>query len=89
MSLQNLSWVFYIVGFALVVGGYLGIVSNSISWIGWCIGMVGWGMQFLPNFRDKSPARQIAEYAELRNQGLISEEEFEKKKASLLDSGIQ
>ena len=89
MSLPVVSWIFYIVGISLVVGGYLGIVSDGVSWMGWGIGMVGWAMQYLPGYRDKSPARQIAEYAELRNQGLISEEEFEKKKASLLDPGTK
>ena len=55
MSLFALSWVLYLVGIALIGGGYLGLVSPGVSWIGWLIGMAGWGMQFLPGYRKSPP----------------------------------
>ena len=56
MSLYAVSWVLYIVGIVLIGGGYLGLVSPGISWIGWLIGMLGWAMQFLPRYRRQPPS---------------------------------
>jgi hypothetical protein len=42
-----ISWAFYLIGTAIVLGSYVGVVSPGIGWIGWIIGMIGWGMQFV------------------------------------------
>lgn len=38
LYLRTVSWVFYIMDIALVAGGYLGIVSTGVRWIGWIVG---------------------------------------------------
>lgn len=79
------SWALYIVGIVLVLGSYVGWVSGGWGWMGWLVGMAGWAMFYLPGVRGRSPAQQIAEFAALRDQGAITDEEFEREKARILE----
>ena len=84
MALRTISWLFYIVGTVLVVGGWIGIVDNTVSWWGWLVAMAGWGMQFLPAFRSATVADELKKLAELHRSGAITDDEFNIAKAELL-----
>lgn len=84
MNLRQISGIFYAVGFCLVVGSWINLVSPAVGWIGWVIAMLGWGAQFLPGMRKLSVADELQKLENLRQQGTISEEQFEAAKARLL-----
>ena len=86
MTLRTLSWILYLVGIALVLGGYLNLVSAGVSWIGWVIGMAGWLMGFIPKKGQNSKATELERLAVLHQSGQLTDEEFSKAKASIVDS---
>jgi hypothetical protein len=87
--LLPISWTFYLVGTALVLGSWLNLVSPQLGWLGWVIAMIGWGTQFLPGVRKKSVADEIQNLQALRDSGSLTEEEFEIQKQRLLGGGMR
>jgi hypothetical protein len=51
--IYRISWLFYIVGTALVVGSWINVVGPTLGWIGFGFGLVGWGMKFLPGYSER------------------------------------
>jgi hypothetical protein len=86
MTLRTISWILYLVGIALVFGGYLNLVSASISWIGWIIGMAGWLMGFIPKKGQNSKVTELERLSALHQTGQLTDDEFSKAKANIVDS---
>jgi|GEM_PF-6699176 len=84
MTLNIISWICYIGGTAVVLAGYIGLVSPSVSWIGWIVGMVGWGLSFFTR-KQQSTAQELERLAKLKADGTLSEEEFNHAKSNLLN----
>lgn len=93
MRLYKLSWILWIAGTILVVGSWVGFVSVSVGWFGWCIALLGTILSFASRSQRKtylvpvqqtSPAEEISKLDLLRKEGIISEEEFLREKARLL-----
>jgi hypothetical protein len=82
--MRTVSWIFYIVGFSLVVLSYTPLVSPEVGWGGWVMGMIGWLMGFLPGVRKKNLSEELAKLDELRRHGVLSDQEFEEAKAKLI-----
>jgi hypothetical protein len=47
------SWALYIAGTLVVIDSYAGLVSQRTAWIGWGVGMVGFGLSHLPDPKPK------------------------------------
>jgi uncharacterized membrane protein len=82
--IAKLSWVLYIVGFALVVGSWFNVVSATLGWTGFVLGMAGWGMQFLPGYRKERTTDELTRLAHLHGLGQLSDEEFDAAKQKAL-----
>ena len=46
-AITYVSWALYLIGTALVLGNYIGLVPSDIAWSGWLVGMISWGIQFI------------------------------------------
>lgn len=84
------SWVLYLVGSLLVFGSWVDIVPTGLGWIGWLMALVGWAVSSQygrtdDGHRPLSNAEQIEKLERLRQQTVITDEEFEKEKSRLLD----
>jgi hypothetical protein len=84
MNLRQVSWMLYIVGFALVAGSWFNIVSSQVGWIGFGIGIVSWAMAYLPGYRKASVSEELERLADLKRSGAIDEREFQEAKEKVL-----
>ena len=96
MRIYRISWIMYIVGSLLVFGSWVGFVPIGLAWIGWLMALGGWAVgtfierpaimrrsQPIP-IRTVSVADEIAKLNLLRQEGILSDTEFEREKAELL-----
>lgn len=86
MSIYRISWPLYIIGSLLVFGSWVGLVPPALAWIGWFVAMGGW---FVGNTQKRktdtrSRANEIANLNVLRNEGVLTEDEFRKEKERIL-----
>ncbi len=93
MTPYRIGMILWIPGTILIVLGWSGHVSASTSWLGFIIALVGAVLTWIPPLRRGDPAAQsragtaledIAKLADLRDRGVLTQEEFEQKKAALL-----
>lgn len=65
----------------------IGMLNLLLGWsiIGWVVALV-WACIETANYSNISSADEIRKLAELKEQGILSEEEFNKKKNELLNS---
>jgi hypothetical protein len=84
MTLRTISWILYLVGIALVFGGYVNLVSPGVSWIGWLVGMTGWLMGFIQKKGQTSKVTELERLSVLHQSGQLTDEEFSKAKANIV-----
>lgn len=86
MNTYKISWVLYIVGSLLVFGSWVNLVPTGLGWFGWLLALGGWA---LGNARTKpvvtrSRTNELSDLNILRQEGVLTEEEFQKEKARIL-----
>lgn len=91
---QKLSWLLYIVGSLLVFGSWVGIVSYGLGWLGWFMALAGWIASRALNaprqrvavtvVKPPSKSEEIANLDLLRQEGVISEDEFRRERDRIL-----
>lgn len=90
MRINQISWVLYIVGSLLVFGSWVGIVPTGLAWCGWVAALIGWGVGNASQRQNAgrviavSKADEIAKLDLLREQGIVSDEEFQREKQRIL-----
>lgn len=84
MALRKVSWVLYVVGIGGILGSWIGFVSPGIGWIFWLIAMAGWGMQFLPAYKQSLLSEELHRLARLHESGALTDEEFEQAKSTAI-----
>ena len=87
MNLRTISWILYVVGIAMVAGSWVRLISPGVGWVGWVIGMCGWGMSFLPAYRRESLSGELQRLAQLHAAGQLTDAEFDQAKQTLLGQG--
>ena len=73
-----------LVGIAIILGSYLGLVSGPIGWAGWAIAMGGWVIGLVPGVRRPGITEQLASLCKLHERGQLTDEEFAQAKERLL-----
>lgn len=83
-TFRAVAWALYLIGFALVVGSWLRLVSPGLGWAGWIVGMVGWGIFQIPKMRKPTPEDRLRDLEELHLKGLVSDEEYSLQRERIL-----
>src|SRR5688572_1020750 len=93
MSLHHISWILYIVGSLLVFGSWMKMVPTGLAWCGWLMALAGWAIGSIPQRQNRareraviatSKADEIAKLVALREQGVLTEMEFQREKQRIL-----
>lgn len=89
MTGAQLSWVLYLVGSLLVFGSWVDIVPGGLGWTGWLMALGGWAVGTTDRrngaLTPLSRAEQLEKLQALRQQSVLSEDEFEREKRRVLD----
>lgn len=83
--LGKVSWIFYIIGTALVFCSWINAVSAQTGWIGWVIGMIGWGLGAAQNKAKAGAVAELQKLSSLHQSGELSDEEYAAAKQQLLN----
>lgn len=84
LILGKVSWLFYIVGTALVFGSWINAVSAQTGWIGWIIGMIGWGLGLVHQKTKSEGVSELQRLAQLHQDGQLTDEEFSVAKRKII-----
>lgn len=91
MTLSGASWLLWLVGTLLIAGSWFQLVSAKIGWIGFAVAMLGsvlsWCRPRPPAAPPGPPSQGIVDLerlSDLRDRGVLSEEEFAAQKKKLL-----
>jgi len=80
VKIDSVTWTLYLAGSLLVFFSWMGLVPTGLGWFGWLMALAGWAA----GNRPRSYADEIRKLDALRQQSIITEEEFQQQKRRLL-----
>ena len=86
MALRAITWTLYGIGLCIVAGSWVGLVPAGVGWLGWVIGMIGWALFYVPKVRQRTPADRLRDLDRMREQGLVSDEEYVRQRDRIVGS---
>jgi hypothetical protein len=86
MRTHKISWFLYIIGCLLVFGQWIRLVPTALGWFGWLLALGGWAIGNAQHrqAQSRSRAEEIAKLNLLREEGIVTDEEFAKEKERVL-----